>query len=134
MVTSDPLTVFMIDDSELDIGLAEQGLEDFGIEVVSSTSVFGVHVMLKRVRPQMVLLDVTMPAMAGPVLCRFLKKATYGGMPILLHSHLPEDELSLLAEECGADGYLRKTADFVSLAAAVRDCVSRDSVGGLVVR
>lgn len=62
-----------------------------------------------RNRPDLILLDVMLPVIDGAKKARMLKeKELTRGIPILLISSKPEDELRRLVTESGADGYIRK--------------------------
>jgi DNA-binding response OmpR family regulator len=61
------------------------------------------------VAADLLLLDVHMPEVLGTDLVPWLREARRFDRPVLLYSNRAADELQALAEECGADGFIRKT-------------------------
>jgi len=68
-----------------------------------------------------VITDVKMPGTDGTELCRLIKSQVHRLVPVVLFSTLPDDDLRVLADRCGADGYLSKSRGFDSLSAQVAD-------------
>ncbi|UQA60710.1 response regulator [Polyangium aurulentum] len=59
---------------------------------------------------QVVLMDVDMPGLDGPMLVRMIRGSFGPGLRVLLCSNMSEGTLSRLAFACRADGALPKTA------------------------
>jgi len=57
--------ILFVDDSDLCRDLTKMMLEDYGYEVVTLASGLGLSRALGREKPDLVLLDVSMPAVAG---------------------------------------------------------------------
>jgi DNA-binding response OmpR family regulator len=108
---SRPSKVLVVDDSEICCEFVRGVLEDAGYTVLTLLSHFGFVKVLRDERPDLVLLDVTMPATSGPKLVELARKKRLDSCPIMLHSDRDEIELARLVSACGADGYIRKTAD-----------------------
>lgn len=105
-----PRTILIIDDSEIVLGIAKTVLEEAGYEVTTHRRATGSVGLILQTKPDLVLLDVNMPTLKGDMVARMSMatnktKATI----VVLHSTLPEEELSRLMRESGAHGYIRKT-------------------------
>jgi len=102
--------VLVVDDSKIVLEKALEALGCRGYEVSTALSADAADAIIySSSRPDIIILDVMMPVLDGDKKTRILKAddATKG-IPILLMSSKPEDELAALASESGADGYLRK--------------------------
>ncbi len=72
-------------------------------------------------RPDLVLLDVMMPGMDGPTVCRHLKAdARTARVPVIFLTALPAQVLAARLGDCAYEGLLGKPFDFDELLAAVR--------------
>ncbi|MEK7704183.1 MAG: response regulator [Myxococcota bacterium] len=104
--------VLVIDDSELVLDAVRLVLEVGGYEVVCQSSPFGTSAAVARVRPELVLLDVSMPGLGGVDIAKLLRATDAGRRAcIVLHSGRPAAELEVAAAQSGADGYLVKGLD-----------------------
>ena len=71
--------------------------------------------------PALVLLDVMMPGMDGPTVCRHLKAdARTARVPVIFLTALPAQVLAARLGDCAHEGLLGKPFDFDELLAAVR--------------
>ncbi|MBI5507228.1 MAG: response regulator transcription factor [Deltaproteobacteria bacterium] len=103
--------VMVIDDSLIVLKSVRTLLEASGFEVFTRSEAIGSGAEIVRERPDVVLVDVNMPLIEGPELVASLRRhPRLANTRVLLHSTRPEDELARLAKECGADGFVRKTA------------------------
>jgi CheY-like chemotaxis protein len=101
------LKVLVVDDDPTirDVLRAMLGFE--GCQVVDAPDGESALVMSTAVRPDVVLLDVSMPGMDGLEVCRQLKARPDPPRVVMLTARdLPEDER--LGFAAGADAYLRK--------------------------
>jgi len=101
--------ILLIDDSEITLALEKSVLESRGYDVRATSTLMEFEKTLQAWKPHLILTDIHMPEATGADICRTLKNE-YGtqDIPIVLFSSLPDDELSRLAEQVGADGYLSK--------------------------
>ena len=112
--------IILIDDSEIVREMLRAQLEDQGYEVITLDNQFSLSQVLGKEKPDLVLVDVGMPALAGDVLVRITNG--YKGLhkcPMVLFSDRSTNELSLLARDCGAAGFIRKTSDSQLLARSI---------------
>ena len=115
--------VLVIDDSPIALAMAREALEEGGFEVVTAldakeadTCIYGKN------RPDLIILDVMLPMLDGDKKAKMLKgNELTSDIPILLLSSKPEEELGLLVDESGADGFIRKTFGHLQIVAKVED-------------
>lgn len=113
-------TVLIIDDSAVELEWATQALYPYGIDVLCYGQSIGVRTFVTQHMPDLILLDIHMPALGGDRLCELLKScAKTKSVPILLYSSIGEGELAELAHQAGAQGYVCKNHDAVKLALAI---------------
>ncbi len=113
--------ILVVDDSEIELGVLRIVLEAAGFEVQSLESVFKLSTAIRRDRPDVILLDVMMPALGGDRAAAILKQHGYSrDIPVILHSSKSAAELESLATRVGAQGFVSKTGDFDRLLAEIR--------------
>lgn len=113
--------VLLIDDSEISLEVVSDVLKADGFEVRATTSLDAFDEVLGNWSPEVILTDVNMPGMTGAELCRALKRRyETAHVPIVLCSSIPADELSALAQDCEADGFVTKSDGMTDLAAELR--------------
>jgi len=120
------MRVLLVDDNELFLEVSQAALTASGFDVVTSGTPLGFSAALAELRPHIALIDVLMPAMNGNHLVEIARRRqkrsrssqtlpapTSSDAPeclFILHSNLPDADLQTLAERCGAQGYIRKSA------------------------
>jgi CheY-like chemotaxis protein len=114
-----PRKIMVVDDSDLCRDLTRMMLEEFGYEVVTLESGLGLSRALGREKPDLVLLDVSMPALSGNHVVAVARQHKLHQCPIVLFSDRPPTELSALARDCGASGFIAKTSNAHALAQSV---------------
>ena len=108
--------ILVVDDSDVALEWVRMSLLPLGFDVLTSNTPFGTQALVLRNKPDLILLDVAMPGLSGDILCRMLKKnPKTKDTTVVLYSQLTENELSALAKECEADGYIKKTDDLETL-------------------
>lgn len=118
--------IMLVDDSELLLDVIGATLRDAGYEVIARSVPVGAGAHILRERPDLVLLDVSMPLMSGAEISESIRKSALArGTCIVLHSDRPAHELADLAERCGADGYIRKSSDPGQLVSEVQGWLER---------
>lgn len=109
--------VLVVDDSPTARAVIGAALGRRGYEVIAAGDLDELDAAMDRTRPDAVLLDVHLPEIIGTDLVPWLREAKRYDRPILLCSTREERELDALAEECGADGWVRKNGRPDELAA-----------------
>jgi CheY-like chemotaxis protein len=123
-VADEKRKILLIDDSEITLALEKSVLESRGYDVRATSTLLEFEKTLQSWKPHLILTDIHMPEATGADICRTLKNE-YGtqDIPIVLFSSLPDDELSSLAEQVGADGYLSKANGLDALGEKVDELV-----------
>ena len=116
LIIEDDLDILEI----LDIILLDEGYEVIPISKGLSAP------EIELLHPDLILLDFRIRGYdkTGAQICRELKSsATTSDTPVLLIS--AESNLNLIADGCGADGYVSKPFDLLSLVNKVSDMLSK---------
>lgn len=104
--------IIVIDDSELATEMMKMVLESEGHEVISINMALGAVRRVSEEQPDLVFMDVSMPALRGDQMIELLREGEKTSqIKVLLFSDRDESELKELAGKCGADGYMQKTSD-----------------------
>jgi DNA-binding response OmpR family regulator len=99
----------IVDDSEICRETVRDMVEEAGHEIIALDSPFGLTRTIQQEHPDLVLVDVQMPALRGDQLVSVVVKHRTYRCPLVLHSDRPEPELQKLVASSGADGYICKT-------------------------
>jgi DNA-binding response OmpR family regulator len=100
--------VFLIDDDPATLQLYTRALQNAGFDVDSTSQVIGTVNKINTFSPDIILLDVMMPALGGDKVVKILKQSVRSRPNIILLSNKGEDELKMLSKECGADDFITK--------------------------
>ncbi len=101
--------ILVIDDDERHLITAKGLLEDAGYEVITHFSWFGSTNAIKSLEPDLVLLDINMPALPGDELSKILSSdSKTKNVPIVFYSSNDEYSLRKAVSECGVRGYICK--------------------------
>ena len=101
--------VLVVDDDELHLYTTKELLENDSIEVITHKSWLGATNRVKEVEPDLVLLDINMPALSGDKLAAIIKPYCDAmTTPIVFHSSNDEDSLRELVKTHGVRGYICK--------------------------
>lgn len=107
-----PGRILIVDDQpELAEGF-RMYLEELGYEVAIHTSLITLPMFVRRIDPDLILLDLSMPALSGHALfAAGVHRVLRTDAPVVLFSGRGARELSRLAEELGAEGFIPKGSD-----------------------
>jgi CheY-like chemotaxis protein len=95
-------------------------LQAEGYRGLAVTSALEAVSLARKEKPSLILMDIMMPGMDGSTAAEAMRDHDeLQGIPIVLLSALPEDEVRTRAEECGAKGFLTKPFTKQSLLGAV---------------
>jgi serine/threonine protein kinase len=104
--------ILVVDDSDVALEAARISLEESGFDVVTLENPLVLVTKVRAESPDLVLLDISMPALAGDELVGIVgRHQDMAHTPVVLHSDLPKETLAERARNCGAAGYIQKTAD-----------------------
>jgi CheY-like chemotaxis protein len=104
--TRERLLVLVVDDDVVALEVARERLERLGLDVVTRDQSLGTSRWIIENRPDLVLLDLNMPALTGAELARLIRRHVTG---VIVHSSLSSDELARVARDVGAIGGLSKS-------------------------
>jgi putative two-component system response regulator len=117
-------TVLVCDDEEINRALLERLLQGFGYDVVPVSSGAEALSALRRLQPDLVLLDVQMPGMNGFEVCAQLKQAAETRLiPVALVTGLNSRDHKIRGLQAGADDFIGKPFDPEELQARVASLV-----------
>jgi CheY-like chemotaxis protein len=113
--------ILIIDDDATLLGAVRRLLLAAGFEVVTSESALRLPQLVQREKPNLILLDIEMPALSGEHVLDFTKLFDFlRETPIVIHSSKSEEELQAIVERSAAVGYIRKTNNALSLVSQVK--------------
>ena len=119
--------ILVVDDDERNLRLVAAALEQGGHEVVGARSgAEGIELARRPPRPDLVLMDVQMPAMSGITAMRILRgDPDTAGLTVVALTALAMkgDRERMLAE--GFDGYIEKPIRYREFLASVAALVAR---------
>lgn len=112
-----PLRVLVIDDDPITLDILGAVLTEAGFEVGIHNSPFGSAQIMRRDRPDVVLVDVEMPALKGDTVIANLRRNLAPGdacadAEFILYSGTRASELDALTKKSGALGSIEKSSDF----------------------
>ena len=102
--------IVIIDDCKLTLVVAKDMLEAAGYEVATASATIEANPLVFCSNPpDLILVDVEMPLLNGKQTVGFLKsRESSKGISVLMTSAKTREELSVIAKEAGADGYVCK--------------------------
>ncbi|MFH1572221.1 MAG: response regulator [Gemmatimonadota bacterium] len=113
--------ILIVDDEPFNVDYLEQELADLGYETLSASDGQQAVELVRRERPDLVLLDVMMPVMDGFTACRILKDDEDTRLtPIVIMTALDRVEDRVRGIEAGADDFLTKPVDDRELVARIQ--------------
>jgi CheY-like chemotaxis protein len=105
-------TVLIVDDDPIVLEVTRERLESAGYIVYIREEALGTSQWSAEFQPDIVLLDVNMPALTGPDLAQLLKKRrATKDIAVILYSSLESDELQAKLRATGAVGAIQKSGD-----------------------
>jgi DNA-binding response OmpR family regulator len=110
------IRVLVVDDDQDQLVLAERTLSAYGFEVRTHRSSLGVSNLVRTSAPDLVLLDVNIPALTGDKVLALARAQAPMKTRFILYSASDESKLRALARESGADGYITKSVQGEELA------------------
>jgi DNA-binding response OmpR family regulator len=113
--------VLIVDDDPVVLEMVRDYLKTLDLEAHTFDRSLGTSNEVARVKPDLVIMDIEMPALKGDKLCEILRQEEdLKDLKILLYSVLDEKELIKIAFNQGADDYLSKSSDMSTLGMKVK--------------
>ncbi|OFI33580.1 hypothetical protein BFC17_02025 [Alteromonas lipolytica] len=126
MSFSDPLNVLVVDDSATERALLSAILERFGVKVIEAEGADSALQCLQtpKLNIDLILMDIQMPDISGYQLAAQIRKMESESFlewhPIIFLSGQHDPQSIAMGIECGADDYLTKPVDSITLLAKMR--------------
>mgnify|MGYP001497783668 FL=1 len=118
--------ILIVDDTELIVRIITDILVPAGYDVISANSGEEGIEMVRREKPDLVLLDIIMYGMDGLEVCKILRADESNNlMPIIILTAEDDEEQKLQGLELGADDYIKKPFNPRELIARVRNTLIR---------
>jgi DNA-binding response OmpR family regulator len=117
--------IIILDDSESSRVLVQRMLGSAGYQVIPCETPFSLSGLLLAERPDLVLVDVDMPALRGDKVVETVLRHELHSCVIVLYSARPRTELAVLAHRSGADGFICKNGDPGELGTRVAELLAR---------
>jgi putative two-component system response regulator len=112
-------TIFVVDDSDTNLSMAEEALED-EYNVMTVPSAARMLALLEKVKPDLILLDIEMPEMNGFEALEKLKaNPLWAGLPVIFLTGTVNDSIQTRALGLGALELVTKPFS----ASALLDCI-----------
>lgn len=121
-----PFRVLIVEDDRAQALFAEGVLNGAGIEALIASDPADVLDIMKRVHPDLVLMDLHMPGLSGTELTAMIRQhEEFLHTPIVFLTGDPDPETQFAVLECGADDFLQKPIRPRHLIAAVESRIKR---------
>jgi DNA-binding response OmpR family regulator len=119
------MKILVADDSPVLLAAVTKLLEPAGYEVVKAQDGVEAITRFYEQKPDLVLLDVSMPKLTGYVVCRLIKEDTaFAHIPVLILTARDSEEDRYWGAQSGADGYLTKDTLGDGLLHAIRSALA----------
>jgi putative two-component system response regulator len=113
-------TVLLVDDNTQILETTARYLRARDLEVVTSSAALGVSALALRHVPDVIVLDVMMPALGGEALASLLRGLPVAReTPILFYSAMEEEQLQRLASSLPGAGFVSKADGLAALHTAI---------------
>jgi putative two-component system response regulator len=101
-------TIFVVDDSDTNLSMAESALEDH-YRVMTIPSVVRMFTLLEKMTPDLILLDIEMPEMDGfEALQRLKSSGLWSDIPVMFLTGRTDEEVEVRGFEMGAIDFVTK--------------------------
>jgi putative two-component system response regulator len=112
-------TIFVVDDSDTNLAMAEEALED-QYRVMTLPSADKMFTFLEKVTPDLILLDIEMPVMNGfEALERLKANSSWAGIPVIFLTGTINASIEEQSSKLGAVGIITKPFS----SSALLDCI-----------
>ena len=120
--------ILVVDDDARIRELEHDYLTDLGYEVAQAEDGFEALDDAKKLRPDLILLDLRLPGRAGEEVCKAIREdedEIFKRTPILMVTGKVAEVDRVIGMVIGATGYLQKPFDLSTLGQEVRRCLRR---------
>jgi two-component system alkaline phosphatase synthesis response regulator PhoP len=118
--------ILLVDDERDIITTLGMRLEIEGYSVVSAGSGMQAVEMARKEKPDLIILDIRMPAGSGYQVYEILQRSEQlAGIPVLFLSALPPEEAKRRLSELGAEHFIAKPFDSDRIVTKIADLLTR---------
>ncbi|GMO58211.1 MAG: hypothetical protein Ta2G_18300 [Termitinemataceae bacterium] len=103
-------TIFLVDDNLTNLTMGKAALKDM-FRTFTMPSAERMFELLKKIKPDLILLDLEMPEMSGWDAIKILKSGDDKSIPVIFLTADASVESKKLSIESGAQGYIAKPFD-----------------------
>jgi DNA-binding response OmpR family regulator len=101
--------VLVVDDEPFILMMIEDKLKRAGYHVITSRSSRGIIDVVKKERPDLIILDWMMPGLSGIDVCTMLKSdSVLSGIPVFMLTAKGQEDDEKAGLRCGVDRYITK--------------------------
>lgn len=123
-------TILTVDDAKAVRTLVENALAAFDCELTTATNGFEAFFAIERLRPDLILLDISMPIMGGVETLQRLKAAPeLAAIPVLMLTSRADHTVVPLLPKMGAIGHVLKPFTEAAVLAAVQNVLKLQPAG-----
>lgn len=113
--------LFVVDDDRMIHTVLRAALEKHGYKIHSAFDPVQAQMMVRQVRPDLIVLDITMPGGGGfEAFKRLQMMSTTSQIPILVYTSIAPEELSAKIPASSTVAHLRKPATPEAILAAIQ--------------
>jgi DNA-binding response OmpR family regulator len=116
--------VLMVDDNAELLAVVSRYLTKRGVDVITTESPIGVRALMLKHAPQVVVLDVMMPALDGGRLAQLIRESSVSVASVIFFSASPDEDLHKMTVKCPGTTYVSKSEGpqvlFAAVCAAIR--------------
>ena len=116
--------ILIVDDEQINLEFFDVMLSKLGFEVRKAEDGLEALEVIRKHRPDLIILDNVMPRLSGWEVTRMLKTeseyAEYADIPIIMFSAMDDVKDKIEGLELGADDYITKPFNFAEVLARIR--------------
>ena len=118
-------TVLLVDDTAQILATVADYLRQHGFRVIEAAGPFGVSGLVSTERPNVMVLDLAMPAMKGDALLSVLRRLpSASAVPAIFYSSAEEEVLYRLTRGMSRTSYVQKSDGLAALHGAIKTCLA----------
>ncbi|MGC8797897.1 MAG: response regulator transcription factor [candidate division WOR-3 bacterium] len=125
---SEKKTILVVEDEPNLRELVKARLEQSGYEVVTAADGFNAIVQARKVKPDLIILDLMIPKMDGYTVCRTIKStADLNRIPIIMFTARTSPDDVRRGKDMGADAYITKPFNPETLLGKIQELLAPPS-------
>jgi len=121
------MKILAIDDQQLVLLPLEKRLTEMGYEVKSETSVLKGMKTFLAFRPDLVIVDLSLPEVSGVKMVNFIRTEQKSAIPVMVLSGNTDDKLIVECYELGIDDYMKKPLSLDEVSVRVKKLIGGGS-------